>query len=245
VRGYVVQDYAVRSGSDVARASCPCNETVNPNEFGLAQAIRRSMEATKVRQGAYLPHWTRQGAIYATTFRLIDSVPQSILRAWEFERDDIVRTARQLGRELTSSEQRRLEQLFAEKIDRYLDAGRGECWVYRDDVAASVSGALGFFEGVRYKLLAWCVMPNHVHAVLEPVGEHTLPEILHSWKSFTANKCNKELGRTGAFWHPEYYDHLVRDDADLHRQVEYVLSNPGRAGLTGWKWVSRGIASAK
>ena len=63
---------------------------------------------------------------------------------------------------------------------------------------------------------------------------------MHSWKSFTANEANKRIRRTGEFWQPEYYDHLIRDDTDLRRQVEYVLNNPTRAGLSDWKWVGCG-----
>jgi REP element-mobilizing transposase RayT len=192
------------------------------------------------RQGAYLPHWTCQGGIYAVTFRLADSLPESILRLWRFEREDIVRTARHLGRDLTVVEQRRLDQLFSEKVDRHLDAGLGECWMRREEIAQIVAGALRHFDETRYELLAWCVMPNHVHVVVRPEKGYELPSILHSWKSFTANKANARIGREGEFWQSEYYDHLIRDDVDLSQQIDYVLNNPRRAGLNGWQWVGRG-----
>ena len=133
----------------------------------------------------------------------------------------------------------RLDELFSESVDRYLDAGYGDCWMRRDIVAGVVVQALLHFDRGRYQLIAWCVMPNHVHAVLRPLDQHELPEILHTWKSFTANAANKIIGRSGQFWHAEYYDHLIRDELDMYRQVEYVLNNPSKARLSGWKWAGR------
>ena len=83
-------------------------------------------------------------------------------------------------------------------------------------------------------------MPNHVHAVVQPLPGYEVPGIVHSWKSFTAKEANRLLGRTGQFWQPEPYDHLIRNENDFKRQVEYVLNNPVRAGLRNWKWVGRG-----
>ncbi|MGD0220848.1 MAG: transposase [Terriglobia bacterium] len=195
----------------------------------------------EIRHGAYLPHWTRDGAIYALTFRLGDSMPKSVVNSWDFERLDIVKTAQQMNRPLTLAEEMRLDKLFSEKVETYLDRGTGECWMRRDDVAALVANALQHFEGTRYRLAAWCVMPNHVHTVVEPLPGYELPRIVHSWKSFTANRANLLIGRTGQFWQPEPYDHLIRDEEDFGRQVEYVLSNPVRAGLRNWKWVGGGV----
>ncbi len=114
-----------------------------------------------IRHGAYLPHWTRHGSIYAVNFRLADSLPQSVVRTWECQRRDIVETARQMYRPLTALEEMRLDKLFSEKVERYLDAGTGQCWMNRDEIAAVIAGALLHFEGARYRLAAWCVMPNH------------------------------------------------------------------------------------
>jgi REP element-mobilizing transposase RayT len=194
----------------------------------------------KIRQGAYLPHWTRDGAVYAVNFRLADSLPSSVLKTWEFEREDIIKTALQMNRPLTASEEKRLDLLFSEKIEKYLDEGRGACWMRKDEVAAIVKNVLQHFDGERYRLHAWCIMPNHVHAVLQPFAGFELPGILHSWKSFSSKRANRVLGRTGEFWQPEYYDHLIQDEGDFASQVEYVLANPSRAGLEKWKWVSSG-----
>jgi REP element-mobilizing transposase RayT len=195
-----------------------------------------------IRQGAYLPHWSRDGAVYAVTFRLADSLPQAVLDTWKFERDDIVKTADQMKRPLSASEEDRLDILFSRRVEDYLDAGAGECWLQRDEIASVVAGALQHFDSLRYRIFAWCVMPNHVHAVFLPLAGHELPRIVHSWKSYTATKANSLLRRKGKFWQPEAYDHLVRDEEDFRGQVEYVLANPLRAGRKDWKWVGRGVA---
>ena len=104
--------------------------------------------------------------------------------------------------------------------------------------------ALKHFDGERYHLHAWCVMPNHVHVLVTPLGRHTLSSIVHSWKSHTANRANKRLGRRGAVWMPEYFDRAVRDERHFIAAVEYIENNPVQAGLceqaTDWEWSSAG-----
>jgi len=90
----------------------------------------------------------------------------------------------------------------------------------------------------RYELIAWVVMPNHVHAVVRPYKGHTLSRILHTWKSFTAHEAKKisaaehlDIPCGEAFWQRESYDHLLRNETDLDRHVEYVIQNPVTARL--------------
>ncbi|MEW6380496.1 MAG: transposase [bacterium] len=192
------------------------------------------------RQGAYLPHWTQEGATYAVTFRLFDSLPATVLKEWLFERENIVKTAAQSGRTLSDSERHRLASLHSQKIEAWLDRGQGCCCLRDERVAAIVENALRHFDGQRYYLIAWCIMPNHVHVVLTPTQGHDLPAILHSWKSYTSKEINRLLGRSGELWQSEYYDHLIRDEKDFYKQVEYVLQNPDGAGLSNWRWVGTG-----
>src|SRR5205823_417838 len=103
-----------------------------------------------------------------------------------------------------------------------------------------VANALQHFDEERYRLLAWVVMPNHAHTVLQPLAGFALEDLMHSIKSWTAKEANKLLGRSGEFWQAETYDHLVRDEDDLRHQVDYVWSNSDRAELENWRW--RGIA---
>ena len=80
-------------------------------------------------------------------------------------------------------------------------------------------------------------MPNHVHVVFKPLETATLAKIVQAWKSVTSRAINRILGRSGTVWQREYYDHLVRNDADLVRVVDYVLENPSKAKLRNWAWV--------
>ena len=200
--------------------------------------MARDAAAITKREGAYLPHWTRDGATYAITFRMGDSLPQPVLEAWLLERRNIVRTAQQMGRPLSEHEEKRLRELHSDRVETYLDAGHGACWLRQPAVAQVVADALRYFDSQRYRLHAWCVMPNHVHVIAEPFPGHTLPSILHSWKSFTAKVANRLLGRTGEFWQEEYYDHLIRDEEDYAHAQRYLSENPGKAGLKNWQWVS-------
>jgi REP element-mobilizing transposase RayT len=121
----------------------------------------------------------------------------------------------------------------------------GTCILGRPEVARIVQDALLFFEGQRYRLAAWCVMPNHVHSVLTPCGDHGLSDILQSWKSFTAKEINKALGRRGTVWERESFNHLVRSPEHFERFVAYTERNAVQAGLCqdpkDWSFGSRGV----
>jgi len=191
-----------------------------------------------IRSRGRLPHWEHPGGVYFVTFRLADSLPKAVADAFEFERRDIVETARVMHRDLSPTERRRLAELFSEKVESYLDAGSGACILRKPAVAKTVAETLHHFDGNRYRLFVWCVMPNHVHAVFQPLGEWGLAQILHAWKSYSAKEINRILGGSGSLWQREYYDHLIRDQQDLQRCVRYVVQNPEKAGLPNWPWVS-------
>jgi len=203
---------------------------------GILPSQQDSESTIDKRQGRYLPHWSKQGAIYVVTFRLADAVPSEVSKSWRLERQQIVERAQQKGRPLTHIEQIELHRLYSEKIESFLDAGHGECLLRKPQLTEIVHNALKHFDGERYKLIAWAVMPNHVHVILRPLAGHELPEIVHSWKSFTSKQISRRLDRQGSLWMDEYYDHLIRDEDDFRNQVDYVLANPEKAGLQDWPW---------
>jgi len=189
-----------------------------------------------IRHGAYLPHWTRDGAIYAVTFHLADSLPIERIISWKRERDDLIKVANLQRRPLSAHEQNRLRQLREEKIELFLDHGHGECLLQDPRIAQMLCSSFSYFDSARYLLNCYCVMPNHAHVVFRPLGTYSLSAILHSWRSFTAHEANLILNRDGQFWHTESYDHLIRDEEDFINQVEYAWSNPDRASLSDWSW---------
>lgn len=87
------------------------------------------------------------------------------------------------------------------------------------------------FHGERYELLAWSVMPNHVHTVIALSQEWPLDKVVHSWKSYTATAINKELGRSGRLWMPDYFNVLITGERMLEAIVRYTEYNPVAAGL--------------
>jgi len=207
---------------------------VSPAVMG---ASRPRFGEVTIRDRGRLPHWEKEGATYFVTFRLADSLPRTVLDRIEFEKRDIVLTANHLDRTLSTSEKKRLTQLTTRRIEEYLDAGSGDCYLKDPAIAEIVAGALHYFDSKRYTLFAWCIMPNHVHVVLKVLPGNLLSEILHSWKSFTSKAANKLLKETGHFWQREYYDHLIRDNGEFERAVSYVLDNPTKAGLKKRTWV--------
>ena len=211
----------------------PGREGVDP----YPQRFQPRFGEVTIRDRGRLPHWEAEGATYFVTFRLGDSLPQPVLASYQFERQDILLTAKQQGRDLSVSELKRLDQLFSQRVESYLDTGYGACHLGKSQIADTVASALQFFEGQRYRQFAWSVMPNHVHTIFRPLPGWFLEHVMHSWKSFTSKKANKLLGRAGEFWEPEYYDHLIRSEDEFHNYVEYVAANPERAGLKDWKWV--------
>ena len=195
----------------------------------------RAGTAVHIRHGSRYPHWTKPGGIYAVTSRLADSVPQSKVREWMAERHDIVRTAEMLKRNLTAQELSIVRRLDL-RLDRLLNKGYGSCLLALPGVAEIVADTFMHFHKKRYRLYAWCIMPNHIHVVVQPFASYTLSDIHHSWKSFTAKKANAITGRSGTFWQSEYYDHLIRDEQDFQHAVSYTWNNPEAAGIRNWRW---------
>jgi REP element-mobilizing transposase RayT len=131
------------------------------------------------------------------------------------------------------------------KIEKYEDAGYGACRLQNDRVANIVESAILHFDAERYRIIAWCVMPNHVHIIIEILEKFVLSKVIHSWKSYTAHTVNEILHRSGEFWFREYHDRYIRDPEHLARAVEYVENNPVKAKLAAkkedWKWSSASL----
>jgi putative transposase len=194
-----------------------------------------------------LPHHQPPGATLFVTFRLAGSIPKSVQQS-------LVRKEQHGGGALAgiSGAEKRARQTYAQmkrsfaRWDDALDrAEGGALWLGHADVARLVADTLHSRDGREYDLLAFCIMPNHVHAIFAPLcrddgAYHSLSSIMHSLKGRTARQANLVLGRRGAFWQHENYDHVVRDEAELGRIIAYVLENPVKAGLAQtrdeWEW---------
>ncbi|MBU6170880.1 MAG: dihydropteroate synthase [Verrucomicrobia bacterium] len=191
-----------------------------------------------------LPHWHQDGATYAVTFRLADSLPATVLKQYQDEKHELltrIQQAEDAGDTITASQlQSELNDHYHKRMDEALDAGHGACLMKRPEIASIVCDALMHFDGERYHLGAWCVMANHVHIIIQPIGDHSLSSILQGIKSASAKAINQLTGSAGTIWQKESYDHLIRDADDYWNQRAYILRNPRAAGLGRWEFVGEG-----
>jgi REP element-mobilizing transposase RayT len=100
------------------------------------------------------------------------------------------------------------------------------------EIAECVTETIREGERVRglYGLVAFVVMPNHVHLLIEPGT--SAPKITQFLKGVSAKRANELLGRTGnPFWQDESFDRWVRSDQERHNIIRYIEFNPVRAGL--------------
>lgn len=205
----------------------------NPNLRDLVQ-LKRKSEYRQTREDGiqgfagwhergYLPHFDAQNQFQFVTFRLADSFSTSKLTEWR----------------ATHKLQETRERML--KIERYLDAGHGSCHLAHPEIAHLVENSFLCFDNMRYVLVAWVIMPNHIHAVVQ-LGTHSLSSIMESWKTFSAREANKILKRRGRFWAPDYWDTYIRNPAHLRRAIAYTENNPVKAGLASrpgeWKYSS-------
>jgi len=180
-------------------------------------------EASLVIRRGKLPHWRQEGAIYFVTFHLADSLPQTKLEWLRQEKDLWLRLNPEPH---TDSQRREYHERFTQTVNRWLDAGYGRCILARPDCRAVMEASLLHFDGVRYDLGRFVVMPNHVHAIVAPISEHQLSQILHTWKSFTAHQFSRVLALGGRIWHRESFDHIVRSAEHLAKFEAYIRNNP-------------------
>jgi REP element-mobilizing transposase RayT len=166
----------------------------------------------------YLPHFDSLEVVQFITFRLFDSLPAEALHKLKLAETPIADADR----------------------DAFLDAGSGNCWLRQPEIARIAEDALLHFDGERYRLMAWTIMPNHVHVLIEPMMDRNLGNIVSSWKRFSARMANRALGRSGAFWQDDYWDTYIRNERHFESTVSYIANNPVKAGLVqkpaDWPW---------
>ena len=171
----------------------------------------------------YLPHRDEPGLTQFLTYRLADSLPAELRSEWEA----LLR--------IESNRQRALE------LEAYLGRGRGFCYLRQPAIAKIVEDSLRFRHEIDYDLLAWVVMPNHVHLLVR-VRHVPLARLVGSWKGYSATAANKLLQRQGPFWEQSYWDTYMRDTAHETQTRRYIENNPVKAKLVStpaeWPWSS-------
>ncbi len=193
-----------------------------------------------------LPHYDAARLLQAITYHLADSLPAAVLARIQAEIDSV-------PAELQDTERRK-------RLDAWLDAGHGSCALRHSELAACVVDTWQRFVGERYDLLAWVVMPNHVHVLISVYRGMALGKIVQSWKSYTGRRIQQFLeeeeeadcragarrsqdrSQTGAVWMREYWDRAIRDERHFLATLNYIHANPVKAGLVAapedWQWSS-------
>ena len=185
--------------------------------------------------GTHLPHWHQDDKYVFVTFRLHDSLPQEKLQWFREEKESWLKQHPQPWEEKTTKE---YINKFGKAVDKWLDNNYGNCLLKKQSNRKIVEDALLFFDGKRYDLVAFVVMPNHVHILLKLREGHELTEIMHSIKSYTAKKINENENNTGPVWQSESYDRLIRDQKHFENVVRYIIANNKKLA-----WVAKDIVN--
>jgi REP element-mobilizing transposase RayT len=223
---------------------------------GWERADRESGESASAAPSSdwyhrgYLPHFDSSHHLQHVTFHLADSLPREVVDRLETE-------LRRLPQKQQDVERRK-------RIEAWIDAGHGSCLLRQPSNALLVQSTLLNFDGERYQIIAWVIMPNHVHVLFEPLAGYCVSDIVASWKKFTARRltgdtpgnatlpsgendtvANREIGVPGKkppIWHREYWDRYIRNERHFTAAVEYIHNNPVKAGLVSraeeWPWSS-------
>ncbi len=182
---------------------------------------------TKITENR-LPHWQQEGSVYFVTWRLADSIPQHLLERWHQEREIWLKIHPEPW---SKDDAKEYHERFSQSIDAWLDAGHGSCSLRDPGCRNIISSSFDHFNEQRCKMLSYVIMPNHVHLCFVLHEEWSLQSLINTWKRWTSTKINKQLGKTGVFWMPDYFDRLIRDAGHLHRVFRYIRNNPLKGKL--------------
>ncbi len=187
-----------------------------------------------------LPHWAQDVAVVFITWRTLDSMPQEVLEGWRAERnrwlvahniDPTLPGWKTQVQDLPLEQMTEYHEQFTTRWHEHLDAGHGACVLRQPELAQIVRDSLLHFDGDRYEMLDFVIMPNHVHLLACFPDKAALLEQCESWKHFTGVQINRQLGTKGRFWQQDAFDHLVRHEAQFRRLQHYIAENPAHASL--------------
>ena len=216
------------------------------------------------------PHIQPPDSILFVTYRLAGSIPRAVARQYKAKKDWLVDQLKRINldaRETDSPDLKKsLEDVenfnrawFVKFEDIMHKVSAGPVWMKDERIAEVVAESLRKLDGEAYRLDAYSVMSNHVHAVFKPflsekdlregldpeghlvfTSKHpSLSRIMQSLKGSSSRECNRLLSRTGQFWEHESFDHVVRE-GKFFQTIKYVLNNPVKAGLVRewreWRW---------
>ena len=182
------------------------------------------------------------------TWRTDDSMPKPVLAAWRAERNRWL-VAREIDptkpgwkarvQDLPKVDKAEFHEHFTARWHEELDKGHGECVLARPELSAIVAQSLRHFDGDRYELLDYVIMPNHVHLLATFPDKTAMLKQCESWKHFTSTQLNRRLKRKGErFWQQDTFDHLVRHEMQFRWLQSYITENPAKARLKPGQYVA-------
>lgn len=206
-----------------------------------------------------LPHYDISGSIYFITFCLANSIPKHIIIRMKYQYSDGLKYIDQIKNNKLKMDilsEFRFEYFL--KYEKVLETEKYcEYFLKNKKIAQIVADSIIFYDDNKYKLIAYTIMSNHVHLIIKPIWKaasktekndsfllddapYTISKIMQNIKKYSAKEANSILRNQGQFWQRENYDHIIRDENELYRTVEYVLNNPLKARLVDniedWKW---------
>ena len=185
------------------------------------------------------PHWSQAGAMVFITFRTHDSIPREVIDRWELQKQEWLQTRGwQTGTHwsvtvptLSEKERNDFQKTFERCRETFLDTCHGRCLLERPELAQVVANSLLHFDGRRYHMGDFIVMPNHVHLLAVFSTPEAMKEQCGSWLHYTAVRINQVTNEKGKFWQQEPFDHLVRSPEQYEFLRRYIADNPHKAGV--------------
>ncbi len=118
----------------------------------------------------YLPHWHPANAMFFVTFRLEGSLPQAVIRTLHEEYQQVKRLVETLPPSLQTQKLYDTYRKAYAKLDEALHESQGPRWLQQPEIAEIVQREIHSLHPQEYHLLAYCLMPNHVHLLVDMEG---------------------------------------------------------------------------
>lgn len=170
-----------------------------------------------------LPHIEQPQKIYFVTFRLADSLPAAYGNQLRYFEQEYIKNN---PRPWTAEQSLHYKRTYADALDNFLNKGRGECMLKEVAVRNALIATLREYDGERYVLYDFVVMPNHVHILIKPAHFDTLKDVMTAIKRVAAFRINQLLNRSGRLWQREHFDIIIRSKHHLDREIRYIYENP-------------------
>ena len=167
-------------------------------------------------QGSKIPHWQQGDCPVFVTFRLNDSLPADKLAEWSQRRE---RWIRRHPEPWSDEDWEEYHERFSKQIEKWLDAGYGECLLRESGTRGILADTLLHDEGKTAAFISFIIMPNHVHLLFRPL--EPISRTIKVWKGVSARRIGK-----GSIWMSNYRDTLIRDGEHLRRVIRYIRKNP-------------------